>query len=218
MSNTGPNKKLAAFNCNAQMWEEFRHRCQEKGTTATAMLTRFISLYLDGSLDDLDALDAPLGSAANVVGGEDERVKAFVDEYLQSRLPSYLENYNATHQGNSMLLHSTLNTLLTKIDLFVSRLADNTTITRTNTKSTTKDNEREFWFIKERVKYLGLEVNANQIFHIELYANDAFKERHGSIPKKRLFKGSQAFAYPKSDEDILDAAIKRVVNKEVDRD
>src|SRR5919202_6598310 len=125
MSNTGPNKKLAAFNCDAQMWEAFRHRCQEKGTTATAMLTRFISLYLDGSLDDLDAT---LGSAANVVGGEDERVKAFVDEYLQSCLPSYL--------GNSAQLHSMLNTLVKKIDLFVSCLADDTTRTRTNTKST----------------------------------------------------------------------------------
>jgi len=31
-----------------------RH-CQEQGTTATATLTSFIQLYLDGKLDNLDA-------------------------------------------------------------------------------------------------------------------------------------------------------------------
>ncbi|ABA25325.1 hypothetical protein Ava_C0240 (plasmid) [Trichormus variabilis ATCC 29413] len=38
------------------MWEQFIARCNSKGTTATATLTRFIELYLDGSLDDLDAI------------------------------------------------------------------------------------------------------------------------------------------------------------------
>lgn len=55
MSNTGRTKKLASFNCDQKMWEQFIARCNSKGTTATATLTRFIELYLDGSLDDLDA-------------------------------------------------------------------------------------------------------------------------------------------------------------------
>ncbi|MBD2459399.1 hypothetical protein H6G80_35925 [Nostoc sp. FACHB-87] len=62
MSNTGKTKKLASFNCDQKMWEQFIARCQEKGTTATATLTRFIELYLDGSIDDLDA----------IAGNEDE--------------------------------------------------------------------------------------------------------------------------------------------------
>ncbi|MBD2303002.1 hypothetical protein H6G28_31170 [Nostoc sp. FACHB-190] len=62
MSNTGKTKKLASFNCDQKMWEKFIARCQEKGTTATATLTRFIELYLDGSIDDLDA----------IAGNEDE--------------------------------------------------------------------------------------------------------------------------------------------------
>jgi hypothetical protein len=43
------------------MWEQFIASCQSKGTTATATLTRFIELYLDGSLDDLDAIGAITG-------------------------------------------------------------------------------------------------------------------------------------------------------------
>ncbi|MBA2749957.1 MAG: hypothetical protein H0U45_14825 [Tatlockia sp.] len=68
MSNTGRNKKLASFNCDEQLWSKFKARCQEQGTTATAKLTGFIQLYLDGSLDDLDVntLDKRL----------DERVRA----------------------------------------------------------------------------------------------------------------------------------------------
>ncbi|BAY67180.1 hypothetical protein NIES22_73430 (plasmid) [Calothrix brevissima NIES-22] len=62
MSNTGRTKKLASFNCDQKMWEQFIARCKKKGTTATATLTRFIELYLDGSLDDLDT----------IVGNEDE--------------------------------------------------------------------------------------------------------------------------------------------------
>ena len=80
MSNTGRSKKLASFNCDEDLWSEFRHRCQEQGTTATATLTRFIQLYLDGSLDNLDV--NPLDKRF------DERVRASVDAYLATRLDS----------------------------------------------------------------------------------------------------------------------------------
>ena len=73
MSNTGPNKKLASFNCDEELWTEFVSRCQQKGTTATTTLIQFIKLYLDGSVDNLDALR---GST------EYERVKAYIDEEL----------------------------------------------------------------------------------------------------------------------------------------
>ncbi len=80
MSNTGRSKKLASFNCDENLWLEFRHRCQEQGTTATATLTSFIQLYLDGSLDNLDV--NPLDKRFY------ERVKASVDAYLATRLDS----------------------------------------------------------------------------------------------------------------------------------
>ncbi len=78
MSNTGRSKKLASFNCDENLWSQFRYRCQEKGTTATATLTSFIQRYLDGSLDNLDV--DPLDKRF------DERVRASVDAYLATRL------------------------------------------------------------------------------------------------------------------------------------
>jgi hypothetical protein len=67
MSNTGRNKKLASFNCDEELWVGFIRRCQEKDTTATALLTKFIKLYLDGSLDDLnvDTLDKRFDERVN---------------------------------------------------------------------------------------------------------------------------------------------------------
>jgi len=94
MSNTGKRKKLASFNCDQKMWEQFIASCQSFGTTATATLTRFIELYLDGSLDDLDA-----------IGGNDldkrldSRIKASVEEYLDKYLAaSQSSNANPTNQ------------------------------------------------------------------------------------------------------------------------
>jgi hypothetical protein len=77
MSNTGRKKKLASFNCDQRIWEQFIACCKSKGTTATATLLEFIELYLDNSQDKLDAiggnnLDEPL----------DSKIKASVKDYL----------------------------------------------------------------------------------------------------------------------------------------
>lgn len=172
MSNTGRNKKLASFNCDEELWAEFIRRCQEKDTTATALLTKFIKLYLDGSLDDLDVdtLDKRF----------DERVKACVNEYLEQQLPLHLDKYLTNYQGNK-------------------------------NKKTNPAKEREFWSIQERAKYLGLKINANQRLKIEMFVNDAYKQRHGKPPSTRLVRGTQTFAYPVKDVDILDATIRGVV-------
>ena len=196
MSNTGRSKKLASFNCDEDLWSEFRHRCQEKGTTATATLTQFIQLYLDGSLDDLDVnpLDKRL----------DERVRASVDAYL------------ATHFD---LLQSKIAALSEKV-AFLEGLETATQLPRSHKKAAMQGSaprkaiakkEPEFWFIQQRVKHLGLEISANQRMKIEMWANESYKERHGQIPKKQPFRGTQASAYPTADLDILDATIKGVV-------
>jgi hypothetical protein len=78
MSNTGTDKKLASFNCDTALWSEFRSRCTERGTTATAVLTRCIQWYLAGSLEDLATEATP------------ERIKAMVDEYLAESLDSHV--------------------------------------------------------------------------------------------------------------------------------
>jgi hypothetical protein len=184
MSNTGRNKKLASFNCDEELWSAFRSRCQEQGTTATATLTSFIQLYLDGKLDNLDT-DARDDRF-------DDRVRACVDEYL------------TTHP-----LQNKITAITEKVAYLEGQLSAYSQ--RTNTKSTTFLKEREFWFIQERAKYLGLSVNADQRLKIEMFANDAYQQRHGQFPKRQLFRGYQAFAYPAADVDILDATIKGVV-------
>lgn len=81
---------------------------------------------------------------------------------------------------------------------------------QTGKKRQINNQNKEYWLVKERAKYLGREINDNQLIHIELYANDAFKQRHGTLPKKKLFQNIESFSYPKSDVDILDAAILKI--------
>ena len=82
MSNTGRTKKLASFNCDQKMWEQFIAHCNSKGTTATATLTQFIELYLDGSLDDA------IGSK-----GEDKRLDSLEQkvEEMAARMTQFTE-------------------------------------------------------------------------------------------------------------------------------
>ena len=203
MSNTGRNKKLASFNCDEELWSAFMSRCQEQGTTATATLTQFIELYLDGKLDNLDA---------DMMGDRfDERIKASVDEYLGKQLPSHLDKYLATNQGNSRELYSTVIALSEKIGSLEARLS--TTNARTYPNKTSPPKNREFWFIQDRARYLGVTINADQRLKIEMFANANYQERHGQLPKRQPYRGNQAFAYPAADLDILDNTIKGVVKQ-----
>ncbi|WP_265276850.1 hypothetical protein [Nostoc sp. KVJ3] len=77
MSNTGRTKKLASFNCDQRIWEQFIARCKSKGTTATATLLEFIELYLDDSQDQLDVL-----GGNNLDKRLDSQIKASVEKYL----------------------------------------------------------------------------------------------------------------------------------------
>ncbi|MBG1260390.1 hypothetical protein F8S20_15285, partial [Nostoc sp. BAE] len=76
MSNTGRKKKLASFNCDQRMWEQFIACCNSKGTTATATLIEFIDLYLGDSQDKVDT-----------TGGKD------LDERLDSKIKASVEKY-----------------------------------------------------------------------------------------------------------------------------
>ena len=186
MSNTGRNKKLASFNCDEELWTSFLRRCQEQGTTATATLTSFIRLYLDGKLDNLD-VDA-LGASF------DKRVRASVDEYL------------ATHP-----LRREVVALSSKIAYLEGQLTAYSE--RTHTKPTTFKKERSEWFIQERAKYLGVRLNADQLMKVEMFAADAYKERHSQPPVKKLFRGLPASVYPAADEDIIDSLIRGVAKR-----
>jgi hypothetical protein len=197
MSNTGYKKKLASFNCDEKMWTEFIRQCQSRKTTATAVLTQCIKLYLDGSLANLNGLS---GHALDEQSRE--LLKQTIDKYLVEHLPSYLEKYLATHQDNWSELHSTVVALSEQIeDLAKSKSA--------SSKKSPKN--REFWFIKERAKYLDVNITSAQFIHVEMFANDSYVNRHGKPPEVQLYRGTQAFAYPEKDLDLLDNAIKKVV-------
>ena len=206
MSNTGRKKKLASFNCDQELWAEFMRRCQEKGTTATATLTRFIELYLDGSLEHLDVY---LGKGEEKT--LDERIRACLDEYLAERLPLHLDSYLANNQGNLRELQNTVVGLSKKISDMEAQTASSKSPTRTNTNKTNSTPKREFWFIKERAKHLGFTINADQFIRIEMFASDSYKQRHGKPPERQLLRKTPAVAYPVADIDLLDAAIKGVV-------
>lgn len=186
MSNTGRNKKLASFNCDSELWVEFMRRCQSKGTTATDLLTRFIELYLSEELDDLD-----LNKFARRF---DERVRVSVDEYL------------ATHPLQNQITANS-----EKIANLEGQLS--AYWERTNTKPTTFKKERSEWFIQERAKYLRVKLNADQLMKVEMFAADAYKDRHSKPPVKKLFRGLPASVYPAADVDILDSLIRGVATR-----
>jgi hypothetical protein len=139
----------------------------------------------------------------------DQRIRASVDEYLEKQLPSYLDKYLATQQDKQ--LYSTVIAISTKIGSLEARLS--TTNARTYPNKTSPPKEREFWFIQDRAKYLGVTINADQRLKIEMFANANYQERHGQLPKRQPYRGNQAFAYPVADVDILDANIRGVVKQ-----
>ena len=141
MSNTGQNKKLATFNCDEKLWGKFLHRCQEQGTTATATLTQFISLYLEGKLENFDGISGK----HNI----DEQIQSCVSEYLEEHLPAYIDNYLTNLQSKDLTTAKTKGT--------------------PNSQKTKLPQKPLFWTIKARAKHLGLTVNASQILHVEMY-------------------------------------------------
>jgi len=82
MSNTGRTKKLASFNCDQKMWEEFIAHCKSKGTTATATLTQFIEFYLDDDCKSLDTIGGNNIGGNNLDKRLDSIVKVSVEKYL----------------------------------------------------------------------------------------------------------------------------------------
>ncbi|MCC5664835.1 hypothetical protein LC653_13125 [Nostoc sp. CHAB 5784] len=100
MSNTGRKKKLASFNCDQKMWEQFIARCNSKGTTATATLLEFIDLYLGDSQDKLDA-----------IGGND------LDERLDSKIKASVEKYLvASNKSHNSPTNETIRAICSRLD------------------------------------------------------------------------------------------------------
>jgi hypothetical protein len=97
-------------------------------------------------------------------------------------------------------LYSTVVALSEKIGSLEARLS--TTNARTYPNKTNPPKNREFWFIQDRARYLGVTINADQRLKIEMFANANYQERHGQLPSRQPYRGNQAFAYPAADLDI----------------
>jgi hypothetical protein len=69
------------------------------------------------------------------------------------------------------------------------------------------------WLLSDRLKVLKKKVTAQQRLHIEMEAAEAFKQRHGKPPAKEQLKGKYYDVYPAGDLDLMDDAIKRVLER-----
>lgn len=89
------------------MWEQFIARCNSKGTTATATLTQFIELYLDDSLDGLDAIAGNEDKRLDSLEQKVEEITAQMTQFTEAiiKIQNYLNNQpqrrNKSYNNNS---------------------------------------------------------------------------------------------------------------------
>lgn len=69
---------------------------------------------------------------------------------------------------------------------------------------------REFWFVPERVRFLGVRLSDQQVARVDKLAADAYNQRHGKPPMKQMYRNNYAYVYPVADEDIWDRLIQGV--------
>ncbi|WP_138506694.1 hypothetical protein [Nostoc sp. PA-18-2419] len=180
MSQTGKNKKLASFNCDQKMWEQFIARCKSKGTTATATLTQFIELYLD----DLDNLD--------VIGGDnldkrlDSKIKASIEEYLVAG--------NNSHPSPT---NETILAICSRLDKLESQLSSESNRNQTTAIHNLADLEEKIEVMCARMTQL-----AEAIIKIQDYLNNQQKRGQKSYYNNSSFKVHSPRMQPLTEEGL----------------
>ncbi len=180
MSQTGKNKKLASFNCDQKMWEQFIARCKSKGTTATATLTQFIELYLD----DIDNLDA--------IGGND------LDKRLDSKIKASVEEYLvAGNNSNPSPTNETILAICSRLDKLESQLSGESNSNETGAIHNLAD-------LSEKVE--GITARMTQfteaIIKIQNYLNNQQGRGNKSYNNNSSFKGHTPRMQPLSEEGL----------------
>lgn len=79
MPTTGKNQRTATFNINTGLWEAFKNKASEEGTSATRLLNTWIKAYLEG--------ENPLAAQSEI-----EEIKARLRS-LELRSDRYERNY-----------------------------------------------------------------------------------------------------------------------------
>ncbi|BCL38991.1 hypothetical protein [Nostoc sp. MS1] len=171
MSNTGKGKKLASFNCDQKMWERFILRCQSKGTTATATLTHFIQMYLDGSLDNLDAV-ADHDVEKN---GLNSRIKEIVEEYLRHNLTDNFSSGDA----------QTISAIYSRLDQLEVQINNKSRSIETQSHSQPDELGQKIESMTSRIEQL-----ADAIRKIQIYLNNQPKQRGKSYGRSAYAQAS----------------------------
>jgi hypothetical protein len=167
MSNTGRKKKLASFNCDQRIWEQFIACCKSKGTTATATLLEFIELYLDNSQDKLDA-----------IGGNN------LDEPLDSKIKASVKDYLAKSDKNhSSHTSETIIAICERLDKLESQLLGESNSNQTTAIDNLANLEQKVEGLTARMTQL-----AEAIIKIQDYLNNQQKRGQKSYYNNSSFK------------------------------
>ena len=181
MSNTGRKKKLASFNCDQKMWEQFIARCNSKGTTATATLIGFIELYLDDSQDKLDA-----------IGGND------LDKRLDSKIKASVEKYLVMgNNGHSSPSNETIIAICSRLDKLESEFSSESNSNQTTAIDNLADLEQKVEGACARMTQL-----AEAIIKIQEYLNNQQKRGQKSYYNNSSFQGHTPRMQPLTEEGL----------------
>ena len=181
MSKTGRNKKLASFNCDQRIWEQFIARCKSKGTTATATLLEFIELYLDDSQDKLDA-----------IGGNN------LDERLDSKIKASVKDYLAMSDKNhSSPTSETIIAICERLDKLESQLLGESNSNQTTAIDNLANLEQKVEGLTARMTQL-----AEAIIKIQDYLNNQQKRGQKSYYNNSSFKAHTPRMQPLTEEGL----------------
>ena len=181
MSNTGRKKKLASFNCDQRIWEQFIARCNSKGTTATATLLEFIELYLDDYQDQLDA-----------IGGNN------LDKRLDSKIKASVEKYLVTsNNSNNSTPNETIIAICERLDKLESQFSNESNSNQTTAIDNLSNLEQKIEKMTARMTQL-----AEAIIKIQDYLNSQQKRGQKSYYSNSSFQGQSPRMQPLTEEGL----------------
>jgi chromosome segregation ATPase len=180
MSKTGRNKKLASFNCDQRIWEQFIARCKSKGTTATATLIEFIELYLGDSQDKADA-----------IGGNN------LDKRLDSQIKASVEKYLVTsNNSNASPTNETIRAICERLDKLESEFSN-----ESSNQTTVIDNLAN---LEQKIEKMTARMTqlAEAIIKIQDYLNNQQKRGQKSYYSNSSFQGQSPRMQPLTEEGL----------------
>ncbi|MHC5939292.1 hypothetical protein [Nostoc sp.] len=163
------------------MWSQFIARCNSKGTTATATLTEFIELYLDDSLNNLDAIgDNDLDKRL------DSKIKASVEDYLA-----------ASNNSNTNPTNETILAICSRLDHIESQFLSESDSHETGTIHNIADLSQKIEQMTARMTQL-----AEAIIKIQNYLNNQPRRTKKSYYNNSSYQGQVPRMQPLTEEGL----------------